>query len=82
VYALSSDYDTLSDYLAVCISRLMGSVTALSSDYDTSSFTTSYTDYLTVCISRLMGRVNALSSDYVNNLITCHSLKIKHSHSP
>ena len=27
---------------------------ALPSDYDTSSFTTSFTDYLTVCISRLI----------------------------
>ena len=54
VNALLSHYDTLSfttsftDYLMVCISRLMGSVNALPSDYDKSSFTTSFTDYLTV----------------------------------
>jgi hypothetical protein len=40
----------------------MGSVNALTSHYDTSSFTTSFTDYLTVCISRLMGSVNALTA--------------------
>jgi hypothetical protein len=58
--ALPSDYNTSSfttsftDYLTVCISRLMGSVNALTSHYDTSSFTTSFTDYITVCISRLI----------------------------
>jgi hypothetical protein len=43
VNVLASPYDTSSfttgvtDYLTVCISRLMGSVNALSSDYDTLS---------------------------------------------
>jgi hypothetical protein len=48
----------------------MGSVNALPSDYDTSSFTTSFTDYLTVCISRLMESVNALASHYDTSSFT------------
>jgi hypothetical protein len=48
----------------------MGSVNALPSDYDTSSFTTRFTDYLTVCISRLMENVNALASHYDTSSFT------------
>jgi hypothetical protein len=48
----------------------MGSVNALPSDYDTSSFATSFTDYLAVCMCRLMGSVNDLPSDYDKSSFT------------